>query len=273
MTVSTVKFSQFVAASLANTTNRLVGVSAASGGVNFQTPFPFVWTTATRPSTPALGTQGYNSSLGQVEVWNGGSWIQLAAGGSGSVNLGAANELAWYAANGTAVSGLTGADSAILTTSASGVPGWSTTLPSGIILPQPIIEGVTDGSSASAGQVGEIISIVIPYASSISLTSGVPADITNITLTPGDWDVWGNVQINLGGTATVFDMWINTIPATVPDNSLLVGFGGSFTVGVGSPVPGFTKNVTTDTALYLSVTAAFSETATSCGGIYARRRR
>src|ERR1019366_2593383 len=102
--VNVVKFSQFAAGSLSNPTNFLVGVSADSGGINIQIPFPFVWTTATRPSSADIGTQGYNSDLGQIEFWNGAAWAQLAAGGAGSVNVGAANEIAWYAANGSSVS-------------------------------------------------------------------------------------------------------------------------------------------------------------------------
>ena len=38
------------------------------------------WTTATRPASPSSGSNlGYNSSYGQLEYYNGSSWIQLGA--------------------------------------------------------------------------------------------------------------------------------------------------------------------------------------------------
>ena len=52
------------------------------------------------------------------------------------------------------------------------------------------IKGVTDGSGAAAGQVGEFIS---QSGSAITLTSGAVYDLTTVTLQPGDWDVWGTV--------------------------------------------------------------------------------
>ncbi len=103
--VATIKFSQFAAANLSNTTNKVVGVSSLSGGTNFYIDDPLIWTTSTRPSSPTLFLLGANSSLGQYEYWNGASWVQFAAGGSGTVNLGAIGQVAYYAANGTAVSG------------------------------------------------------------------------------------------------------------------------------------------------------------------------
>jgi hypothetical protein len=35
------------------------------------------WTTGTRPSAPELGQQGWNSTLGQYEIWNGTTWYQI----------------------------------------------------------------------------------------------------------------------------------------------------------------------------------------------------
>jgi hypothetical protein len=37
------------------------------------------WTTATRPSAPAAGATGYNTTLGQTETWSGTAWV---AGGA-----------------------------------------------------------------------------------------------------------------------------------------------------------------------------------------------
>jgi hypothetical protein len=52
---------------------------------------------------------------------------------TGTVNSGSINQVAWYAANGTAVSGLPTANNGVLVTSAGGVPSISSTLPAAVI--------------------------------------------------------------------------------------------------------------------------------------------
>lgn len=282
MTISTIKFSQFAAVNLAGTTNKVVGTSSLSGGSNFYADFPQTWTTANRPSMPATGTIGYNSSLGQYEFWNGAAWTQFAAGGSGSVNLGSINQLAWYAANGTAVSGLPTLADGVLVTDSGGEPSISTTLPSGLVLPQPLIGGVTDGSSAASGDVGQLITAIIPAASAVTADSGIDVDITYIPLTAGDWDVWGNVSVFSGGTVVLkrAQGWMSTTSATEPDASLQwIWDGGTsgvtlFLDAMGSPVPAQSFNVSTTTNVYLSA-KIYSPTVSfaACGGLYARRRR
>lgn len=67
------------------------------------------------------------------------SWATeyVGAASGGTVNSGLINQLAWYAASGTAVSGLATANSGVLVTSAGGVPSISSNLPAGINLPSP----------------------------------------------------------------------------------------------------------------------------------------
>jgi len=36
-----------------------------------------IWTTPTRPSTPATGTFGYNETIGAVEIYSGTSWEKI----------------------------------------------------------------------------------------------------------------------------------------------------------------------------------------------------
>lgn len=281
--VATIKFSQFAAASLSNTTNKLVGVSSLSGGSNFYTDFPLIWTTAGRPSTPAVGTLGYNSNLGQYEFWNGAAWVQLSAGGSGSVNLGSQNQLAWYAANGTAVSGLLTSNSSVLTTNSSGVPDWSTTLPSGLTIPIPSITGVTDGSNAASGVVGEYISASILIGSAVSLTSTICSNVTSISLTAGDWDITGTVYFDpspgtisnyqIGGisqTSATFET-----PATNNNNAA----NGSITSTLPTDyacnlcIGNYSANLTTTKTIYLIAQSSFTGGMGAYGFIAARRAR
>lgn len=43
------------------------------------------WTTAGRPASPTPGQTGFNSTLGQLETWNGAYWMQGGgATGAGS---------------------------------------------------------------------------------------------------------------------------------------------------------------------------------------------
>lgn len=63
----------------------------------------------------------------------------LALTTNGTVNAGSINQLAWYAANGTTVSGLATANNGVLVTSAGGVPSISSTLPAGLTITTPII--------------------------------------------------------------------------------------------------------------------------------------
>jgi hypothetical protein len=57
---------------------------------------------------------------------------------------------------------------------------------------QPIIMGVTDGSNAVAGAVGEVLSRVTGYIAFPG--GGIPITLATLNLTPGDWDVSGEAQ-------------------------------------------------------------------------------
>ena len=70
--------------------------------------------------------------------WCGdGTWKTPPSSGSGTVNSGSINQVAWYSANGTAVSGLATAANSVLVTSAAGVPSLSATLPNGLAFGTP----------------------------------------------------------------------------------------------------------------------------------------
>lgn len=87
-------------------------------------------------STETYATPG---TSGNVLTSNGTNWVSSAPTGSGTVNSGLINQLAYYAAAGTAVSGLATANSSVLITSGAGVPSLSTTLPASLTIPSPLI--------------------------------------------------------------------------------------------------------------------------------------
>jgi hypothetical protein len=59
--------------------------------------------------------------------------------------------------------------------------------------------GVTTGANAPAGAVGEILSAT----GTASMTGqGIASQILSLTLTPGDWDIQGDVFFAVGGSGT-----------------------------------------------------------------------
>lgn len=78
------------------------------------------------------------------------------------------------------------------------------------------IIGTATNDNAGAGFVGEIIESTVLAGSSVAATSTINLDVTSISLTAGDWDVWGNIFLNPNAaTTTTFELgWINTVSAT-----------------------------------------------------------
>jgi hypothetical protein len=134
--------------------------------------------------------------------------------------------------------------------------------------------GVTDGSNAAAGQVGEVMTA---SGGSVGLSSGNVASVASLTLTAGDWSVDGNVQF----TAAAATVPSEIIACVNSSNTLLnairtqlratFGTGALLLIGVG----GATRwNVTASTTMYLLARSAFTAgSMTASGSIVARRMR
>lgn len=141
------------------------------------------------------------------------------------------------------------------------------------------IKGDSGGSSVSAGYVGEILSINVPSTSAVSLTNSTIKNVTSLTLTPGDWDIYGNVVFQSpGNNIGTAEAWISNVSATRPDLSLINGLTALYSgtdlfsyCGVNTLF--YRINTSTTTIVYLECQANFTSTATACGNIFARRRR
>lgn len=185
-----------------------------------------------------------------------------------------------YASSANVVTGLATANSGVLVTSAGGVPSISSTLPAfttSSITFSPTtggIVGTTTNDNAAAGKVGEFVSSTVALASAVSNTTATDRDVTSISLTAGDWDVWGNVGFSIGGTCTAIVGWTSSTSATAPDTSLVAR---TINPAVGAwdfSVPYARYSLSGTTTIYLSSRAVFStSTVTSFGGIFARRVR
>lgn len=100
--------------------------------------------------------------------------------------------------------GLTGNETIAGNKTLSGNTSMSGTLGvTGALTPTGGIVGVANNGSPTAGQVGEVISSPIAIGSAVSLTSNTVTNVTSITLTAGDWNVFGSVLFTYGATTNI----------------------------------------------------------------------
>lgn len=134
--------------------------------------------------------------------------------------------------------------------------------------------GVTDGSDAPAGHIGEFLSA----SGSGGLTSGAATDRATLTLTAGDWDVAGSATItpNLP-TMTFAQAWLGTVANAVADPGRSAVQAQSTTAGVLGGVALVVGprrfSVTSDTAVHLGCQANFPAGTTVAASAFIRARR
>ena len=157
---------------------------------------------------------------------------------------------------------------------------------SGVTVSAGQYPGETSTGSATAGNVGELVSSIISAAAPVSLTTSTTTNITSISLTAGDWDVWGNVGYIPAATTntTTYISAINTTSATLPgttqpDKQHFTSYPNAGQV-IASGNHVFSTTIQTrlslsgTTTVYLIGRADFTvSTQTAYGYIMARRRR
>ena len=145
------------------------------------------------------------------------------------------------------------------------------------------IIGTTTNNNASAGSVGELLSGIVLVGSAVSLTTATPANITSVSLTAGDWDVWGEVWTapdagtitsKVVAAITATSATLPTIPAIGTSLQVLTGItsaaGESITLGANTT----RISLSGTTTIYLVASVSFSvSTMGGYGAIYARRVR
>jgi hypothetical protein len=141
------------------------------------------------------------------------------------------------------------------------------------------LPGTATNDNASAGNIGEYMSA--SSGSSVSLINSTATDLCQITLTPGDWDVWGNVAFFNGASTTLLEYisGITLTSGTLPafPNGAIQAVSGISIVGTASVYlfAGVTRiSVAAPTIVYCECAASF--TGGGCGGngfIAARRVR
>lgn len=134
------------------------------------------------------------------------------------------------------------------------------------------------GDNAIAGNIGEYVESLLASGSATSMSSGTMKNVTSISLTAGDWDVFGNVNY-AGASATMSQAngGISTTSATLPTDGTEV-YSADQTVALSAtnsiPLPPKRINVSVTTTVYLVGKISFSAgTVTGFGAIRARRSR
>ena len=137
------------------------------------------------------------------------------------------------------------------------------------------VTGTTTNDNATAGYIGEIIDSEILSGSAISITTGVSANITSVSLTAGDWDVWGNFSIQGASSTSSLGAGITTTSATFPTSPNKGGmiFMSGDQAGATWPCGQRRISIGSTTIVYLVVKATFAGTGTAFGYIGSRRVR
>lgn len=146
----------------------------------------------------------------------------------------------------------------------------------------PNIIGITGGTSAAAGSVGEVIESSVNQGSATSLTTITAKTITSITLTAGKWRIDANALYSGGATTTVqmtcasISTSTNTFTSS-EDRAVSNFYNGEAVFNatnnpatfIGGPLPTLEVNITSTTTYYL---VGFAKFATSTMAAFGKLR-
>lgn len=129
-------------------------------------------------------------------------------------------------------------------------------------------------------KIGNFLSVTVPLASAVNLTSNTLATVTSLTLTPGDWNLWGFIG-SVPGTGTITNAFIGAIspsnsvlPTPDPSIGTIVGFlngTSSATESYFFQIAPVRVKITTPTTYYLLVQSGFSVSTQGAYGYLAAR--
>ena len=146
-----------------------------------------------------------------------------------------------------------------------------------------IAEGTATTDSAAAGQIGELVTSSVESGSAVSLTTATPANVTSISLTAGDWDVFGLVHLAGNAATTVTNAFASvsgtsaTLSNTAANATQIWSNGNTIFASatyVSMPPIHRRVSISSPTTFYLVVNEIFAvSTATAFGYIHARRLR
>lgn len=142
------------------------------------------------------------------------------------------------------------------------------------------IEGTTTNNNADTGVVGEYVSSSVGNTT-VTLTTGVTANLTSISLTAGDWDVQGNVGFDTAATANITYWYagVTKTSATLEggyfQSTNMASPTGGIVFGANAfslPSPVARISLSATTTVYLITNVGFTVAAVKAGGMIKARR-
>lgn len=134
------------------------------------------------------------------------------------------------------------------------------------------ISGTNTNDSAAAGYVGEYLTA----NAGVSLTTATPANLTSLSLTAGDWDLWAITQFGGAGTTVTSDVWasLGTTSATMNSTNGQHGrWRGGGTTDLMFPMAfGLRVSPASTTTYYLTGQASFTTSTFGANGFLGARR-
>ena len=133
--------------------------------------------------------------------------------------------------------------------------------------------------SAGAGLLGEFISTTAGVGSAVTLSSGVAKTVLSISLTPGDWDVSGALNLHLANSTVLSfvqggsSSTANTLNGQDSYFSLPLAYA-TVAPDLALPLPVYRRSLAAATTIYLIADVTFSSGGLSAyGTLQARRAR
>lgn len=147
--------------------------------------------------------------------------------------------------------------------------------------PTNTVLGTATNDSAPAGYVGEFVSSQVLQGSAVSLSTGVAANVTSISLTAGDWDVRGVIGFIPGATTNITSVAGGVSSTSATNQSIANGgaqqqFGSSGLVPTANSLtltPLVTRfSLASTTTIFLVANAGFTVSTLGAFGLITARR-
>lgn len=147
----------------------------------------------------------------------------------------------------------------------------------GKVTPQAGIVGITNGSNAAPGNIGEVVKVTIAD-DTVPMVANTAATIATLPLLPGDYDVWATVRFGPEASTTISQVLggISSSAGILQNTDSIFALNCTFLTGAAlvQSTPTIRVNVSASANYYLIGQANFAVSGMNGGGtITARRRR